>query len=60
MFRSMYVASKKASRAAHVYLQGRIPISYVKHILIIVYSLGRQSTGLSPSKCFVIIPWGTF
>lgn len=44
LFRSMYTASKKASRVAHVYLRGRIPISRVKHIVPIIHSLERQST----------------
>lgn len=44
LFRSMYAASKKASRVAHVYLQGRIPVSRVKHIVLIIHSLERQPT----------------
>lgn len=44
LFRSTHAASKKASRAARVYLQGRIPTSSVKHILLLLHSLDRQST----------------
>ena len=54
LFRSMYAASKKASRAAHVYLRRRIPISRVKHILLIIHLLERQSTVPYSSKCFVL------
>lgn len=41
LFRSMSVASKKANRNTHVSLWGIIPISYVKHILLVICLLGR-------------------
>lgn len=51
LFRSMYTALKKGSRAAHMYLQGRIPISCVKHILLIIHLQQIQSTIPYPPKC---------
>lgn len=54
LFRTMYAASKKASSAAHVCLRGRIPISHVKHILLIIHSLERETAVPYPTKHFVL------
>lgn len=55
LFRSVSVVSKKTNGDAHVYLWGRIPIAYVKHILLILCLLGTQLTCQNALCYFTVI-----